>query len=120
MIVEPASAPTPTLSCSWALGPRPEKSTIALSGTAPRMGSTSQPVRPFHKRQEVAGTNAPHYTRKGRNEEKQLATIADHVRGNREDVPINKQQEQQLDKPVGVARKRGRGHEQVAWKVPHG
>ena len=34
MTVEPARAPTPTLSCSCALGPMPEKSTIIPSGTA--------------------------------------------------------------------------------------
>lgn len=53
MIVEPASVPTPTVSCSCASGPRPEKSMIAPSGTAPRMGSTTEPTMP-----EMEGTRS--------------------------------------------------------------
>ena len=46
MIVEPASAPTPTAICSCASGPNPEKSMIAPSGTAPRIGRMTEPTTP--------------------------------------------------------------------------
>eukprot|EP00962_Isochrysis_galbana_P010204 scaffold2825_cov111-Isochrysis_galbana.AAC.3 len=46
MMVEPARAPTPTCSCSCASAPRPEKSIIAPSGTAPRIGRTMLPTMP--------------------------------------------------------------------------
>mmetsp|Transcript_59924 Transcript_59924/g.141783 ORF Transcript_59924/g.141783 Transcript_59924/m.141783 type:complete len:201 (+) Transcript_59924:1081-1683(+) len=46
MMVDPARAPTPTSSWFWASGPSPEKSTIAPSGTAPRIGRTTLPTMP--------------------------------------------------------------------------
>mmetsp|Transcript_16044 Transcript_16044/g.41284 ORF Transcript_16044/g.41284 Transcript_16044/m.41284 type:complete len:213 (-) Transcript_16044:139-777(-) len=53
MMVLPASAPTPTVTCSCALLPRPEKSTIIPSGTAPSTGSTMLPTKGAH-----CGTNS--------------------------------------------------------------
>ena len=46
MMVEPASAPTPTSSWFCASGPMPEKSTIMPSGTAPSTGRTQEPTIP--------------------------------------------------------------------------
>ena len=46
MMVEPARAPTPTCICCCASGPRPLKSIMAPSGTAPRMGNTTEPTMP--------------------------------------------------------------------------
>ena len=46
MTVLPASAPTPTLSCSCASGPMPLNSTMAPSGTAPSTGRTTLPTSP--------------------------------------------------------------------------
>lgn len=49
MMVDPARAPTPTDSSSWASSPIPEKRTIAPSGTAPSTGSTTEPTMPANE-----------------------------------------------------------------------
>ena len=46
IIVEPASAPTPTWMLFAAFAPMPEKSTMAPSGTAPKIGRTTEPTSP--------------------------------------------------------------------------
>ena len=49
IIVDPASAPTPTLklSCALSISPNPENNMMAPSGTAPRIGKTTPPTRPL-------------------------------------------------------------------------